>query len=196
MEFDRRTFLRTVPAAGAVALAGCAGALDSGPDAEAIETLQVESELVSSDRQDSEFTVTVQNTGAAGNVAIGLYWQMRETGAKPSRIGAETDAYSFVRQQETYFDAGERRTVAFTASPPADAVGYYFMARPATYGARVRNSGGEGRVTVVMNYTDSTGLELTEREEVYVDEGATKEVLFDVRPKEGTSWEVTVETDD
>lgn len=195
MEFDRRTFLRTVSASGAVALAGCAGAIDSGPDAEAIETLQVESELVSSDGQDSAFTVTVQNTGVAGNVAIGFFWQMQETGAKPSSIGSETDAYSFVRQQETYFDAGERRTVEFTGTPPADAVGYYFMARPATYGARIRNTGGEGRVTVVMNYTDTMGLDLTKREEVYVDGGSTKEVLFDVRPREGTSWEVKVESD-
>lgn len=165
----------------------------SFPDPEVLELVNAEGKPVEADNPSSDtFTFTVQNTGHAGNLAIALFWQTSESGVEPRTVASlGTEGYRKERTNELYFDAGERRTVEFGATPPDGAVGYHFLTQPATYGANVRNAGSDGRITVTMNYVDPLlGTSTSDEDTVYVEAGATKTVLFDTIIKPRTEWEI------
>ncbi|MDL0135153.1 hypothetical protein PNQ27_14780, partial [Halobacterium salinarum] len=121
------------------------------------------------------FTATIQNTGQSGNIAVALFWQTQESGMEPESVDSlATGDYKREQQKEIFFNSNERRSVEFTSKPPDDAIGYYFLAQPATYGANIRNTGAGGRVTVTMNFKGSIlGSDATEEQTVYIDGSST-----------------------
>lgn len=166
---------------------------DLNPSVEVLELVQSESQLVSLDNPSTgTFTATIQNTGQSGNIAVALFWQTQESGMEPESVDSlATGAYKREQQKEIFFNSNERRSVEFTSKPPDDAIGYYFLAQPATYGANIRNTGAGGRVTVTMNFKGSIlGSDATEEQTVYIDGSSTKEVLFNVTIKPNTEWEI------
>ena len=103
MGIKRRTFLQVAATSSATLLAGCSGfesiesegkstPQDSTPKSQfesadseepipdTIQLLHPERQFVSSDQPDSNtFTVTIQNTGYDGNIAIALFWKPEES---------------------------------------------------------------------------------------------------------------------
>lgn len=218
----RRRFLQSAAASSLAGLAGCTAfenldddsqsdaqqpnsndenpdsGLDLGgssPEVQLTRTLEAIPRLVSSNENGSTFTVTVQNTGYEGNIAIGFFWQMERNAIEPTRVNAlNPEGYQSVRTRQVFFSSGERRTIEFTALPPSDAIGYYFNTQSATYGARVRNTGSAGRVRVVFDYLSSPlGLENTEEKTIYLNEGETRPVVFNVLVEPGSEWEIRAE---
>jgi len=169
---------------------------ENGPSAEVLELIQSESRLVSVDNPSTgNFTATIQNTGQSGNISVTLFWQTQESGVEPESVDSlGTEAYTREKQKETFFNSNERRAIEFTAMPPEDAIGYYFLAQPATYGANIRNTGEGGRLTVTMNFKGSMlGTDATEEQTVYIDGSSTKEVRFNVTIQPNTEWEIEAE---
>jgi len=218
MDLSRRRLLKLTAVSSTAGFAGCSTSesTDSEPDdrngetesettpeesfpkPEVLQLLRSESRLVSIDNPDDHtFTATVQNTGHSGDIAVGLFWQKEEHGKKPESIDSlDTGVYDVERTKELYFNADERRTVEFSASPPNDSVGYYFLAQPATYGADIHNAGAGGRITVNMNFKGSTlGTDASERTTVYIGDSETREVLFDVTIMPETEWEIQANAD-
>lgn len=192
MEFQRRTFLKSGGILAIGSLAGCTASL-SKPDPTIIELTATEARAISNRENDNSFSITVQNTGDAGEIEVSLYWQMDEN-ANPETIGfAHSSGWEFERQKTVYFDSDERREVRFTAEPPSNGVGYYFQLQATTAGARIRNNGGEGNVHVVMEYETSNRIPAQKESTVFFQEDETKEVTFNVKPAEGSEYEVTAE---
>jgi len=192
---NRRQFLQFSSASTVPFLAGCSGLTESGPSVEVLELIQSEVQFVSSDDPERDrFTATIQNTGHSGTIAIALFWQTAESAQEPDSVNSfNVEGFENERKKELYFDANERRKIEFTASPPDDAIGYYFLAEPAAYGANIRNTGGNGRVTVTLDYQSAIGLPSEEQETVYFDSDETKEVLFNAVVASNSEWEVQAE---
>lgn len=175
--------------------AGCSTVdkLSGGPNFELVGTVSSEAQTISIDNPSSNrFTFTIQNTGDAGNVTVALFWQMRENATEPETVGFSLDSNGFVRErtQEVYFEEDERRTISMNATPPSDAVGYYFGGQPSTYGARVRNEGSGGEISLRMDYVSNVGVQASESKSKYVESDSLKEILFNVMVKPGADWEI------
>lgn len=220
----RRQFFQATLGASTFVFAGCAGFdnleeaaesnqepgssnqnTDGGPDfpetsevsPEVLELVQSENQLIGTDNPETgEFELTIQNTGVGGNIAVALFWQLQEFGEKPKSVESPlgTEAYRWERTQEFFFNSGERRTVEMTALPPEDAIGFYFLTQPATYGATIRNTGSAGRVRVTMTYTSTgLGVDSTEEQTVFIGEDTSKDVLFNVTIMPETEWKIRAE---
>lgn len=164
------------------------------PDPEVEELISPESQLVSVDQPDqTTFTVTAQNTGHDGNIAVALFWKMEEDANTPDSVGLLHEGYQRERLQELYFNSGERRTVELTASAPDDAIGFHFVIQPATHGAVITNQGEEGIVDVEHTYTGVSGLERVMEKEEQIDAEETKDVVFNSITDPDTEWNISVQ---
>lgn len=198
MNINRREFLETTGVASTAFLAGCSGSNSSAaeePFFEVLELFQSKSQLVSVDNVDQEsFSATVQNTEHSGLVAIALFWQMEESATEPESVGSlGTNAFPKERMNEVYFDAGERRTIEFTAQPPDDAIGYLFLAQASTYGANIRNTGGDGRAVVTFSFTSPSGIGASTEDTSYIESESTREIIFEQITEPNSEWEIEVQ---
>jgi len=211
MKITRRRLLAST--ASLTALAGCSSdntdqqqtsttttrsnnAFDANlPNPEVTELVAPESQLVSIDQpSQSTVSVTIQNTGDSGNIAIALFWEMNENATEPDNVGFLHDGYERERKQALYFNSNERRTVDMTASPPDDALGYMFVTQPSTHGAKITNHGGDGEVTATLTYTalvmeDGKSKEKT----VSIESNETKTVLFEGAVSTEDDWTISAE---
>lgn len=195
---NRRQYIHSTAISSTVFLAGCSAEnlTETEPSLEVLELIQSESRLVSADDPSEDtFTATIQNTGVSGEISVALFWQTSESGEKPEVISEiVAEGYPRERVKENFFNSGERRTVEFIAEPPENAIGYYFLTQPATYGANIQNSGSGGRATVTISFKDSSiNIENTKEQTVYIDSDSTKEVLFNATLHPDTEWEINVE---
>lgn len=199
MNVNRREFLETTSVASTAFLAGCSGSgslASEEPSFEVLELFQSKAQLVSTNNVGREsFSATIQNTEHSGLVAIALFWQVEESAVEPEGVSSfGTDAFPKERMNEVYFDAGERRTIEFTAQPPNDAIGYLFLAQGSTYGTNIRNTGGDGRAVVTFTFTSSLGLKNSTEETTYIESESTKKVEFDQVIEPNSEWEVEVQS--
>lgn len=194
---NRRKFIHSTAISSTVVLAGCSAEslTETEPTLEVLELIQSESRLVSADDPSEDtFTATIQNTGVSGDISVALFWQTSDSGEKPEVISEiVSEGYPRERVKENFFNSGERRTIEFIAEPPENAIGYYFLTQPATYGANIQNSGSGGRAIVTISYDSSINIESTKEQAVYIDSDSTKEVLFNTTLHPDTEWEINVE---
>ncbi|WP_151099619.1 MULTISPECIES: hypothetical protein [unclassified Haloarcula] len=197
MDIGRRNFLAVTSGIAATFLTGCSGSDSSAsedPSFEVRELLQSDAELISVDNNRNSFSVTVQNTGNSGRIAVALFWQMEESAIEPDGVTSGTDGFPRERINEVYFDRDERRTVELTAQPPDGAIGYQFLAQAATYGANIQNTGGGGRAAVEFTYNDPmVGLETTKEDTVYIESEATEKIEFDQVIETNSNWNIEVQ---
>lgn len=116
-----------------------------------------------------DFSVTIQNTGDAGNIIITLQW-LNDEG-----IVIE-DVYSI----ERYYTAGERREETITAELPDDISEFRFDFVAASITATVENSGEAGRVDVELYspFTDSSTVIASST--VRMEAGETRDVEIEL----------------
>lgn len=219
----RRTLLTTLGTVTTLGIAGCSeytkettNSTDTEPDSgspggettpgpqfpnpQVQEYLQCDAQMVSTGNPASNrYTATIQNTGDNGNIGISLFWQKSENARQPQsvnpsgRSAADVLNWPHERKKELYFNSGERREIEFVADPPDEAVGYLFLAESATYGARIRNQGVGGDITVRLLYANSERDEdarFIDAKAVYIDEGTSEEVRFNTILKPNSNWEV------
>lgn len=208
MKITRRTLLAST--ASLSALAGCSSnntdqqqptttthsnnVFDANlPNPEVTGLVVPESQLVSIDQPgQNKFSVTIQNTGDSGNIAIALFWKMDENATEPNDVGFLQDGYERDRKQALYFNSSERRTVDMTASPPDDALGYMFVTQPSTHGAKITNHGGNGEVRATLTYISlDIGSEKTKKKTVSVESDTTKTVFFEGAVSTEDDWTIS-----
>ncbi|MFC7198217.1 hypothetical protein [Halospeciosus flavus] len=165
------------------------------PDPEVTELVAPESQLVSIDQpSQNTLSVTIQNTGDSGNIAIALFWKMDENATEPDNVGFLHEGYERERKQALYFNSSERRTVDMTASPPDDALGYMFVTQPSTHGAKITNRGVDGDVTATLTYNAvSMGGEKTKEKTVSIGSDKTETVLFEGAVSTEDDWTISAE---
>lgn len=196
MDINRREFLEATSVASTAFLAGCSGSDSSAseePSFEILELFQSKAQLVSVDNEDREsFSATVQNTEQSGLVAVALFWQIEESATEPESVTSSgTDAFPKERMSEVYFDTGERRTVEFTAQPPDNAIGYLFLTQASTYGANIRNTGGDSRAAVTFTFTHPlTGMRTSTENTSYIESESTREIKFEQIIEPNSEWEI------
>lgn len=163
------------------------------PDPSVGDLIVPDGQLVSIDQtDDTTFTMTIQNTGDAGNIAVALFWKTQDNATKPSNVGELQQGFTRERLQEYYFDSDERRTVEMSAAPPDGVLGYGFSAQPANHGAEITNHGAEGPVKVTFTHGDLLlGLEQTDTKEVDIGRGETETVMFDGVVSTEIEWQIS-----
>lgn len=164
-------------------------------DPTVIETYATEPRLISMDEQSlgnrSEFSVTVQNTGIAGEIGVEFFWvkDLDEEWKGVENYGN--------RQKEgeriVYFNENERRSISFTGELPYGYEGYAFDLFRATFAADIRNNGGSGDVEVKLTNPDVMDA-ITDKKTVTFEEGETKRVEFVTdHPQMGDAFDIEVE---
>lgn len=104
------------------------------PEPQAVST---DSTLISGSTYD--FSVTIENTGEAGDVVIALQW-----------LNDEGIAFEDISSIERYYNAGERREETLTADLPDNVSRFGFDLVAASITATVENSGVAGEVDVEL----------------------------------------------
>lgn len=112
-----------------------------------------------------DFSVTIQNTGEAGNIIITLQW-LNDEGV------VIEDVFSI----ERYYTAGERREEIITAERPDNIPRFRFDLVSASITATVKNSGEAGRVDVEVYrpFVDSSAIIASDT--VRMEAGETRDV--------------------
>jgi hypothetical protein len=154
---------RHVLAVAGTLLAGCASWPRDRPAPTVGDHLQGDITVVDTTRRirldaPDEFMATVRNDGSDSAVALSLYWVPRPDADPAEKSHRELQAAGYDRATERIVSVpgGDRRTVTFEASFPADAAGYYVRYHVLTYGASVTNQGAAGAVRVIL--VDTTDM--------------------------------------
>lgn len=136
----------------------------SYPDPQAVS---IHDEHLSGDR--FEHFIEIQNTGDAGSIEYTLVWLEDQ---QDDVFGPNSAP---VLTQDRYFDADERREVSVIEDRPDQYDAYGFRLYPGEVTLEVENSGGEGRVNVML----LEGSEIVEEATLLVDADSTATVSFD-----------------
>ena len=201
----RRALLAAVGAAGASSLAGCSAMLEELGDSPALEVrelIQSNAQLICSEQpRDRVHTITIQNIEDAGNIGVALFWQTQRNVEKPESVKSGPTLFGWEREQlqEIYFEANERRTVEFTATPPDNLIRPLFFAESLMYGARIHNSGAGGQVSVTLQYENQQASDgasgLPMERSVFIGADSTEEVRFNTTIPENRRWEIEARPD-
>lgn len=175
-------------------------ALQQGPEPVVIDTETTYPRVVSLDQESrsdlrDKFHVTVQNTGASGQVLVKLFWTTDEAqsihDAEDTEPGLQSDGVETARERNTYFEEGERRTVSFTAEPPEAAESYVFDVKNLTHKAEIHNTGDSGMVLVELMRSFGGMPAVHSDQTVWFGADETETVQFDLDTKMITSeWKI------
>lgn len=134
------------------------------PEPQAVST---DSTLLSGNTYD--FSVTIENTGEAGDVIITLQW-----------LNDEGEVFENVTSAERYYKAGERREVTLTADLPDNVSKFEFSLSAASIITTVENSGSAGEVDVELynSLADTSAVLATST--VQMSAGETRDVEIEI----------------
>lgn len=182
----RRSML-TLSGVVMAAVAGCSG---SSPESEDDESLGVESYYpeprgVSTDQNDRDFTVEIQNTGNSGDIAVTFVW-LEEAGQDIWGAGTE-----IVLTKERYFNSDERREVTFTHDIPDRYGGFGFRLWPPQLTTEIYNPGREARIEALL----LNDREVIDEAELEIDSDETAEHTFEYDFSQERPNDISVEAE-
>lgn len=195
----RRILLTSLGSAATISLAGCSEVIENigqskYPDPKVRSHLNTSPEPISTEGERDSQQITVENTGVSGNVEISLFWQMEDnppTSPSTTRPIGPIEGWQLHSSKSMYFDRQERRSTQFNATAPEEAIAYEFVTKSLTYGAEIHNAGSSGDIRAVIETRyDSGDFSGIEDQVVFLNEGETKDVLFNTYVSEETEWRV------
>lgn len=154
------------------ALAGCSGSNSSeSGDGESLglELYYPEPRAVSTDQNNRDFTVEIQNTGDSGDIAVTFVW-LEE--ANQDIWGGDTE---IVQTKERYYDSDERREITFTRDVPDRYEGFGFRLWPPQLRTEIYNPGREARIEAILLNSN----EVIKEAELEIDSDETVEHVFE-----------------
>jgi len=175
---NRREFVVATGAAGSTALAGCSGeSNEDGPIPVVSNAERTDPRNIETTNDGNEFTITIQNVGAAGTVIVKLYFT--EDGEPSPSPVAETN---------TYIESGDSRTISFERDPPEWATGYEFQYSGTAYTAEIRNDGVAGDFEVEL--IDRPSGSVIENKTITMNAGETRTVVFETTHEFEDEYEI------
>jgi len=176
--------------------------ISEGPNPTIQDLINCEPRMVSVDKpEERTYIGTIQNTGHSGQIAIALFWLTSEDADPPPSVDTDQIVSSVQKdwiaedKKELFFEADERRTVEFTATPPRSYNRYLIRTESASYGAVVTNDGSAGEVTTTLRErSELYENRILERKSVFLAEDSEREILFNtILPPQAQEWEIHFE---
>jgi hypothetical protein len=171
-DLETRRSVLALSGTAMTALAGCSGSNSSESGDEeslGLELYYPEPRAVSTDQNNRDFTVEIQNTGDSGDIAVTFVW-LEE--ANQDIWGAGTE---MVQTKERYYNSDERREITFTHDVPDRYEGFGFRLWPPQLRTEIYNPGREARIeTLLLNSN-----EVIKEAELEIDSDETVEHVFE-----------------
>jgi hypothetical protein len=159
--------------------------IETEPDPVVLDVRHPEPQGVSTDDEwagdyQREYTVTIENSGTAGDIGVTLV-MLEDEGDDPDSLSSYQ-----VASKERYFSANERREVSFTAGEYPEYEAYAFQLWAAEIEGDIRNDGESGNVNVEIQNPDAfgdteelSGVTIDEKS-VYMTSDETRTVRFEI----------------
>lgn len=171
-DFKTRRSVLALSGTAMAALAGCSDSSSSGAEDEeslGLELYNPEPRGVSTDQNNRDFTIEIQNTGDGGDIATTFVW-LEEASQDIWETGAE-----IVQTKERYYNSDERREVTFTRDIPDGYEGFGFRLWTPQLTAEIHNPGREARIEAIL----LNGNEVIKEAELEIDSDETVEHVFE-----------------
>lgn len=187
-DFKTRRSVLALSGTSMAALAGCSGNSSSESEDEeslGLELYNPEPRGVSTDQNNRDFTVEIQNTGDDGDIATTLVW-LEEASQDIWEAGTE-----IVQTKERYYNSDERREVTFTRDIPDGFEGFGFRLWPPQLTAEIHNPGREARIEAIL----LNGNEVIKEAELEIDSDETVEHTFEYDFSQEEPRDISVEAE-